>query len=126
MIDHTGLNVSDYKKSKLFYESALKPIGYKALKEIPTEYTGGVGVCGFGEPPKPDFWITEGPPNKPAIHIAFRVDSRKKVDEFYLAAIAAGGKDNGKPGLRPHYSDNYYGAFVLDPDGHNIEAVFHG
>jgi catechol 2,3-dioxygenase-like lactoylglutathione lyase family enzyme len=64
MIDHTGLNVSDYKKSKLFYETALKPIGYKALKEIPVEYTGGVGVCGFGEPPNCDFWTTEGAPNK--------------------------------------------------------------
>jgi len=90
MIDHTGVTVSDYKKSKLFYEKALNPIGYKMLIEVPTEHTGGVGVCGFGEPPKADFWISEGTPN------------------------------------RPHYHENYYGAFVLDPDGHSIEAVFHG
>ena len=126
MIDHTGVIVSDYKKSKLFYENALKAIGYKMLIEVPTQYTDGAGVCGFGEPPKPDFWISEGTPNKPHVHVAFRVDSQKKVDEFYQAAIAAGGRDNGKPGPRPHYHEKYYGAFVLDPDGHNIEAVFHG
>ncbi len=126
MIDHTGLSVSNYKMSKFFYEQALKPIGYAMLMEIPKEYTEGKGVCGFGEPPKPDFWISEGTPNKPHVHIAFRVDSPKKVDDFYKAAIAAGGKDNGKPGPRPNYHEKYYGAFVLDPDGHNIEAVYRG
>jgi len=126
MLDHIGISVSEYKKSKSFYELALKPIGYKMLYEVPKEHTGGLGVCGFGEPSGPDFWISEGTPNQPPIHIAFRVDSQKKVDDFYQSAIEAGGKDNGKPGLRPQYHPNYYGAFVLDPDGHNIEAVFHG
>lgn len=126
MIDHTGISVSNYEKSKKFYEDALKPIGYKMLMEVPREYTDGVGVCGFGEEPKPDFWISEGQPNKPHVHVAFRVSSQKMVDEFYAAALAAGGRDNGKPGPRPHYHEKYYGAFILDPDGHNIEAVFHG
>ena len=126
MIDHMGITVSDYKKSKTFYEQALKPIGYTMLSEVPVAFTNGLGVCGFGESPKADFWITEGTANKPHVHVAFRVDSQKKVDEFYAAAIAAGGKDNGKPGPRPHYHEKYYGAFVFDLDGHNIEAVFHG
>ena len=126
MIDHTGVTVSDYQKSKKFYEEALASIGYKMLMEIPREYTAGKGGCGFGEPPKPDFWIAEGAPNRPVIHVAFRVDSQEKVDAFYTAALKAGGQDNGKPGLRPHYHEKYYGAFVLDPDGHNIEAVYHG
>lgn len=76
-------------------------------------------------PGKPDFWITRGTPNQPPIHVAFRVDSRAMVDAFYQAGIAAGGRDNGGPGIRAHYHPDYYGAFVLDPDGHNIEAVCH-
>jgi catechol 2,3-dioxygenase-like lactoylglutathione lyase family enzyme len=83
-------------------------------------------VLGYGVAPKPDFWVAEGTPNAPPIHIAFRADSHAQVDAFYKAAIAAGGRDNGAPGPRPHYHANYYGAFVLDPDGHNIEAVCHG
>src|SRR5262249_18182475 len=79
----------------------------------------------FGVPPKPDFWIGQGTSNLPPIHVAFRAESRDKVDEFYAAAIAAGGRDHGPPGLRPQYHPDYYGAFVLDPDGHNIEAVCH-
>jgi catechol 2,3-dioxygenase-like lactoylglutathione lyase family enzyme len=125
MIDHTGLNMSDPAKSRRFYEEALKPLGYKVLMEIPKEHTGGRVVLGMGVAPKPDFWLAEGTPQTPHIHTAFRADSRKQVDEFYRAAIAAGGKDNGPPGPRPHYHDNYYGAFVLDPDGHNVEAVCH-
>ena len=125
MIDHTGLTVSDYAKSKEFYTKALSPIGYKLIMEVPKEYTQGKGVAGFGEPPKPDFWIHEATPNKPPIHIAFRVSTRALVDKFYAAAMAAGGRDNGGPGPRPHYHPNYYGAFVFDPDGHNIEAVCH-
>ena len=126
MIDHTGVIVSNVAKSKQFYQQALAPIGYALLVEIPASVTGHTDVAGFGEPPKPDFWIGGGTPNKPPIHIAFRASSRAVVDAFYEAAIAAGGIDNGKPGLRPHYHPDYYGAFVLDPDGHNIEAVFHG
>ncbi len=125
MIDHTGLEVSNPEKSRRFYEKALAPLGYKLMMEIPREYTEGVVVLGFGEPPKPDFWVAEGTPNEPRLHIAFRAKNRKQVDEFYSAAIAAGGRDNGAPGLRPEYHENYYGAFVLDPDGHNIEAVCH-
>lgn len=125
MIDHTGLQVSDPKRSKAFYEKALAPLGYKPMMEVPTEFTGGKIVVGYGVPPKPDFWVAEGAPNQPRLHIAFRAENRKQVDAFYEAALAAGGRDNGKPGPRPHYHKDYYGAFVLDPDGHNIEAVCH-
>lgn len=125
MIDHTGLQVSKPAVSRHFYTQALAPLGYTVLMEVPKEHTGGLVVLGFGVAPKPDFWIAEGAPNQPRVHIAFRADSRKQVDDFYRAAVAAGGKDNGPPGPRPHYHENYYGAFVLDPDGHNIEAVCH-
>jgi catechol 2,3-dioxygenase-like lactoylglutathione lyase family enzyme len=125
MIDHTGLQVSDPKKSRAFYTAALAPLGYTVLREIPSEYTGGKMVYGMGIAPKPDFWVAEGAPNTPRIHIAFRAENRAQVDAFYAAAIAAGGKDNGPPGTRPHYHAKYYGAFVLDPDGHNVEAVIH-
>lgn len=125
MIDHTGILVSDFAKSKAFYLQALAPIGYTLLLELPAAVTGHTDVAGFGEAPKPDFWISRGSPNKPPIHMAFRAASRAVVDAFYKAAMAAGGVDNGPPGLRPHYHPNYYGAFVLDPDGHNIEAVCH-
>ena len=120
-----GLNVSDLEKSKLFYQKALAPLGYQVLAEYPAAVTGKVPVIGFGVPPKPDFWLSLGNPGKPPLHVAFRVKTRKEVDEFFQAAISSGGKDNGKPGLRPHYHENYYGAFILDPDGNNIEAVCH-
>lgn len=125
MIDHTGLNVSDFARSKAFYTAALAPLGYACLMEVPAELTGQGDAAGFGEPPKPDFWIAHGTPNHPPIHIAFRAANRATVDAFYAAALAAGGTDNGPPGLRPHYHPDYYGAFVRDPDGHNIEAVCH-
>jgi len=125
MIDHTGLVVSDFEKSKQFYTLAFAPIHYALLMDLPAAVTGSTDVAGFGEAPKPDFWISRGSPNKPPIHIAIRVASRALVDAFHAAALAAGGTDNGAPGLRPHYHPNYYGAFVLDPDGHNIEAVCH-
>lgn len=125
MIDHTGVAVSDFERSKAFYLAALAPIGYAMLMEFPASVTGTTDVAGFGVPLKPDFWISRGNPNKPPIHVAFRVPTRDLVDAFYKAAMAAGGLDNGQPGLRPHYHPNYYGAFVLDPDGHNIEAVCH-
>ncbi len=126
MIDHTGLTVSDPAKSRAFYEAALAPLGYAVLMVIPAEHTRGRVVFGMGVAPKPDFWVAEGKPNEPRVHIAFRAESRAAVDAFYAAAIAAGGRDNGPPGLRPHYHQGYYGAFVLDPDGHNVEAVIHG
>lgn len=125
MIDHTGVSVSNFAASKAFYIRALAAIGYELLMELPAAITGSHDVAGFGLPPKPDFWIGSGKPNVPPIHIAFRVNSRAIVDAFYKAALVAGGRDNGPPGLRPHYHANYYGAFVLDPDGHNIEAVCH-
>jgi catechol 2,3-dioxygenase-like lactoylglutathione lyase family enzyme len=125
MIDHTGINVTHPKRSRAFYEAALRPIGYSVLMEVPPEHTGGIVVLGFGEPPKPDFWVTEGDPKGLQIHVAFTAKTRAQVDAFYAAGIAAGGTDNGAPGLRPHYHANYYGAFVRDPDGHNIEVVCH-
>ena len=125
MIDHTGVIVSDFKKSREFYSRALAVIGYSLLMEFPAAMTKSADVAGFGEPPKPDFWIASGASNKTPIPVAFRVEKRALVDAFYKAATAAGARDNGAPGLRPHYHDNYYGAFVLDPDGHNIEAVCH-
>jgi catechol 2,3-dioxygenase-like lactoylglutathione lyase family enzyme len=125
MIDHTGVSVSNFAASKRFYERALRPLGYEVIMQLSAEVTGGTDVAGFGVPPKPDFWVASGTPNVPPIHVAFRADDRAAVDAFYRAAIAAGGRDNGAPGLRPHYHPNYYGAFVLDPDGHNIEAVCH-
>jgi len=112
--------------SRAFYEKALAPLGYSVLKEIPTQFTGGKVVLGLGVASMPDFWLAEGTPQSPRIHIAFRAESRAVVDAFHAAAIAAGGKDNGAPGPRPHYHEKYYGAFVLDPNGHNIEAVVHG
>jgi catechol 2,3-dioxygenase-like lactoylglutathione lyase family enzyme len=125
MIDHTGVAVSDFDKSRAFYRAALEPIGYQMLMEFPASVTGTADVAGFGVPPKADFWINRGVPNSPAVHVAFRVKSRALVDAFYAAALAAGGRSNGAPGPRPHYHADYYGAFVLDPDGHNIEAVCH-
>ena len=125
MIDHTGIAVSNFDLSKQFYTDALAPLGYALLMEFPPEQTGGASAAGFGVPPKPDFWIGGGTPNVPPVHVAFHAANRAQVDAFYKAAIAAGGRDNGAPGLRPHYHPNYYGAFVLDPDGHNIEAVCH-
>lgn len=125
MIDHTGVTVSDFGRSKHFYREALRPLGFDLLVEVPAAVTGHTDVAGFGEPPKPEFWISRGTPNQPPVHVAFRVADRQTVDAFHRAALAAGGRDNGPPGLRPHYHPNYYGAFVLDPDGHNIEAVCH-
>lgn len=125
MIDHTGINVSDPAHSRRFYEQALAPLGYKVLLELPLEHTGGLVVLGLGAPPAPDFWLQQGSPQSPRLHVAFRAQTRQQVDAFHAAALAAGGKDNGTPGLRPHYHENYYGAFVFDPDGHNIEAVCH-
>jgi catechol 2,3-dioxygenase-like lactoylglutathione lyase family enzyme len=125
MIDHTGVVVSDFARSREFYRRALEAIGYQVLAEFPAAVTGGSDVAGFGVPPKPDFWIYEGRPNVPPIHVAFRVEQRSLVEAFYRAALAAGGRDNGAPGPRPHYHQHFFGAFVLDPDGHNIEAVCH-
>ncbi len=124
MIDHTGISVSDFDSAKAFYDKALAPIGASLMAMVPVEYTNGVKVGGYGVD-RPVFWLTEGEKQTPPIHIAFTASSRVMVDAFYAAAMLAGGQDNGAPGLRPQYHEHYYGAFVLDPDGHNIEVVCH-
>ena len=126
MIDHVGFPVSDFRRSKTFYEKALAPLGYTLVMEVDADVTGsGAVAAGFGVNDKPDFWIGgEGGLDKP-LHVAIVAKDRATVDAFYKAALAAGGIDNGAPGLRPHYHPDYYGAFVRDPDGHNIEAVCH-
>jgi catechol 2,3-dioxygenase-like lactoylglutathione lyase family enzyme len=122
MIDHVGFPVFDYARAKAFYEQALAPLGYTLIAEV-QQNEHGAKAAGFGANGKPDFWIGgEGGLNR-AIHIAIAARDRAAVDAFYRAAMAAGARDNGAPGIRAHYHPNYYGAFVLDPDGHNIEAV---
>ena len=117
MLDHIGLVVADYARSKEFFGKALAPLGYTLLMEFGT-------LAGFGVGGKPDFWISQGSPAARA-HVAFSSANRTTVDAFYRASLAAGGCDNGPPGLRPQYHPDYYGAFVYDPDGNNIEAVCH-
>jgi catechol 2,3-dioxygenase-like lactoylglutathione lyase family enzyme len=118
MFDHIGFGVSDVAQSKAFFLQSLAPLGVGVVMEGP--YGVGLGRSG-----KPSLWIHETTTQPTPMHIAFAADSRKDVDDFYRAALAAGGKDNGAPGLRPHYHANYYGAFVIGPDGHNVEAVCH-
>jgi catechol 2,3-dioxygenase-like lactoylglutathione lyase family enzyme len=134
MLDHVSIRVADYDGSKAFYEAALAPLGYTLAMET-------ASGAGFRRGHIPSFWIKQGRsasvaggvgPNAltgcggAAVHIAFAGADRDTVDAFYRAALAAGGKDNGPPSLHPEYHSNYYGAFVLDPDGYNIEAVCHG
>jgi catechol 2,3-dioxygenase-like lactoylglutathione lyase family enzyme len=128
IIDHIGVNVSDFERAKAWYAKALEPLGITLVMEWGK-------AAGFGRNKKPELWVGEGAtsfqtdahlqPITP-IHVCLRAKNRDEVDAFYRAAVAAGGKDFGAPGLRPHYHASYYGAFVLDPDGHNVEAVFHG
>ena len=126
MIDHLGLPVSDYARSKAFYERALLPLGYSMVFEVtPAMTDGSESHAGFGLPRRPQFWISSGEPLRGRLHVAFAANTRAQVDAFHVAALAAGGHDNGAPGLRPQYHEHYYGAFVLDLDGHNIEAVCH-
>ena len=125
MLDHIGFPVADFARSKAFYETALKPLGYGLVMEVTRAETGGAYEgAGFGDK-KPYFWIGSGLPLTGKLHVAFVAKDRAAVDAFYKAAMKAGGRDNGAPGLRPEYHENYYAAFVLDPDGHNIEAVTH-
>ena len=125
MIDHLGINVSDFEKSKSFYDKAMAPLGASLLYMVPQEYTDGAKVGGYGRD-RPVFWLSDST-DKPRStqHVAFTARSRAEVDAFHASALAAGGTDNGGPGLRPHYHPNYYGAFVFDPDGNNVEAVCH-
>ena len=127
MIDHIGLAVSDLDKARAFYLAALQPLGIAAVMEVTEEMTGGQGAhLGLGKDGNPFFWIGTGKAATTGCHVAFAAANQAQVDAFYAAALAAGGRDNGAPGLRPHYHPGYYGAFVLDPDGNNVEAVFHG
>ena len=121
-LDHVGLTVSDYDRSLAFYTKALAPLGIKVHMTFEGE---GYKGSGFGSN-RPFFWISVGAKlTEGNLHVAFTAANRQQVDEFYAAAMAAGARDNGPPGLREHYHPGYYGAFVLDPDGHNIEAVCH-
>lgn len=124
MLDHISIGVSDLKKAQEFYDAVLKPLGLKRVYEVD-------GASGYGRnAQEPRFWIAV-PDGRAAVkpsagtHIAFAAGNRRQVDRFHEKALAAGAKDNGKPGLRPHYHPNYYGAFAIDPDGHRIEAVCH-
>ena len=121
IFDHLGYSVGDFDKSAAFYDAALAPLGIKRL--FGYEFPGGQGI-GYGAE-QPQFWINSGTALRDHVHLAFAAKTRAEVDAFHAAAIAAGGRDNGAPGLRPQYHPDYYGAFVLDPDGHNIEAVCH-
>lgn len=118
IIDHIGIGVADYDRSKAFYTRSLAPLGIGLVMEVE-------GWAGLGRGAKPEFWIGMECGGQPSIHIAFAAETRAQVRAFYQAAIAAGGKDNGPPGIREIYHPNYYGAFVLDPDGNNVEAVCH-
>jgi catechol 2,3-dioxygenase-like lactoylglutathione lyase family enzyme len=118
VIDHVGLGVSDLERSKAFYQQALDPLGYRLLLVRD-------GSVGLGRNGKPDFFIHVNRPLSGPTHVAIASPDRASVDAFHAAGLAAGGRDNGPPGLRPHYHQDYYGAFILDPDGNNIEAVCH-
>jgi catechol 2,3-dioxygenase-like lactoylglutathione lyase family enzyme len=118
MIDHAVVRVKDLKKSRNFYEAALRPLGYRVLKEFP-------GFVGMGAGDRTDLWIGQNEAATKGAHLAFASRDRRSVDAFHAAALKAGGKDNGAPGIRKDYHPHYYGAFVLDPEGNNIEAVCH-
>jgi catechol 2,3-dioxygenase-like lactoylglutathione lyase family enzyme len=125
-LSHVGIPVQDIARSKRFYEAALAPLGMKVTKTTTPDQTesGGTAI-GFGTQDAPGFfWIGDNEKVGRGVHVAFAADSREQVDRFHKAALAAGGRDNGVPGLRPHYAPNYYAAFVFDPDGANIEAFF--
>ena len=120
MFDHVGLNVKDYPASRAFYERTLEPLGYHVVMAF-----DDWRAVGFGTDDKPEFWVAQREPFTTGGHIAFTCDDHATVDAFHEAALAAGGTDNGAPGLREHYHPTYYGAFVLDLDGNNVEAVCH-
>jgi catechol 2,3-dioxygenase-like lactoylglutathione lyase family enzyme len=122
-IDHITLSVADLGCAKDFYSMALAPLGLQIVGEVTAEQSGSVGFVGFGIGRKGSFWVANNGRQTPTAHICFRASSRAAVRDFHAAALAAGAKDNGGPGVRPEYHDAYYAAFVLSPEGHNIEAV---
>jgi len=125
VIDHLGISVKDHAASKTFYLAALAPLGIGVMMAVSKEESGAPSdFTGFGANHKPFFWIGEGQPGT-GMHLAFVAQTRAQVDAFYKASLAAGAKDNGAPGIRAHYHPNYYGAFVIDPNGVNLEAVCH-
>jgi len=119
MLDHVTIGVGDFARARAFYDAALAPLGITRIA------TDGALFAGYGVPPQAFFWIGARDAIHTGTHIAFTAKDRATVDAFHRAALAAGGRDNGAPGLRPQYHGSYYGAFVLDPDGHNVEAVCH-
>jgi catechol 2,3-dioxygenase-like lactoylglutathione lyase family enzyme len=121
MIDHLGFTVSDIARSKAFYDAAFAPLGVTPMMTVEAH---GFPIYGYGRT-KPDFWISADQLPMRSLHVALTAESRAQVDAFHAAALAAGGRDNGPPGIRAQYHPNYYGAFVFDPDGNNIEAVCH-
>ena len=124
MLDHLGIPVRDFDRSIAFYEKVLAPLGYSVVMRVGPEDGAAGRHVGFGAG-KPSFWLSEAGEAAGHLHIAFAAADRAAVAAFHAAALAAGAADNGGPGLRPHYHPNYYGAFVIDPDGHNVEAVCH-
>jgi catechol 2,3-dioxygenase-like lactoylglutathione lyase family enzyme len=125
MIDHLGTTTADLDAARRFYAAALAPLGIGLVMEVTPEQSGGYHGLGFGREGKPFFWVGAGAAATGPLHIAFTATSRAEVDAFHAAALAIGGTDNGAPGLRPHYHPDYYAAFVLGPDGVNVEAVCH-
>ena len=126
MLDHVGFKVADIDRSRAFYDAALAPLGYALVMEVTPAMSGdGSTHLGYGTQGKPDFWISTGTATKSGLHIAIVAPNRAAIDAFHQAALAAGATDNGAPGVRPHYHENYYAAFVIDLDGHNLEAVTH-
>jgi catechol 2,3-dioxygenase-like lactoylglutathione lyase family enzyme len=127
MLDHVGFAVSDAERSRTFYERALAPLGISLIMTATPDQTEAGGTAhGFGSDGKPYFWVGDKEAVGEGTHVAFEARTRAEVHAFYSAALAAGGRDNGAPGLRPHYHPDYYAAFVFDPDGINVEAVCHG
>ncbi len=122
MLDHITFGVTDFTRSTVFYDHAFAPLGIRRLFDVAKEHSNGVNLTGYGDD-RPFFWLAEHDATKGKLHIALRAESRLAVDAFYAAALLAGGTDNGAPGPRPYYHPDYYDAFVLDPDGHNIEAL---
>lgn len=130
MIDHMGISPAEIEDARQFYDAALKPLGIVKVMEVTPEQTGGYHGIGYGTSRKPFFWLSSDSRRASAegqrgtgIHIAFQAESRAAVEAFYRAAMAQGGRDNGPPGIRPHYHAAYYAAFVIDADGVNVEAV---